>query len=180
MAILFRTSTKARVIYADTSLGVSIPPEAVAGNMAFDIVDVRNLPAQWFPTFWFFYTIYYAQNNPVLKNLTLTEVVDEDELKTVHLCNLMYFGMSGFFITISGLLVAASFELMMQTLGYDTLLEIKPSNVDLGFCLFLTIPTTIIFLLVIFLYWLYPLHDKRLREIPAAVAVKKLAGESSL
>ena len=181
MANQLITSTKTSVMYAVTSLGVAIPSEAVAGLMAFDIVVLRNLPAQWFSAFWYSYTIYYALNNPALGYLPLTEVVDEDEVKTGHQRAWMFFGMSGFIITLSGLLVAASFALMMPAIGYDTLPDLLSFNVNLGFLLFLTIPTTIVFLLAIFLLWRYPLHEKRLREIrPTVVAKKKLAGESSL
>src|SRR5512146_2086285 len=62
----FRTSTKTRLMYSLLSLGVATPAEAVAGIIAFYIVDVKNLPATWYALFWFFYTIYNACNNPVL------------------------------------------------------------------------------------------------------------------
>jgi Na+/melibiose symporter-like transporter len=181
MANQLITSTKTRVMYADASLGEAIPSEAVAGIIAFDIVDLRNLPAQWFSAFWYFCTTYYSLNNPVLGYLTLTEVVDEDEVKTGHPRTRMYFGMSGFIITLGRLLVAASFKLMMPGFGYDTLLDIQPSHVNLGFRLFLTMPTMIVFVSAIFLLWLYPLNGKRLLEIQAGVAANKtLAGESPL
>jgi len=60
------TSRKTRTLYTLSSLGVSIPVEAVAGIIMFYIVDVKNLPAPWFATFWVFYTIYNALNNPLL------------------------------------------------------------------------------------------------------------------
>src|SRR5512142_2725616 len=62
----FATSTETRILYSLISLGVATPAEAVAGIIAFYIVDVKNLPATWYATFWFFYTIYNACNNPVL------------------------------------------------------------------------------------------------------------------
>jgi glycoside/pentoside/hexuronide:cation symporter, GPH family len=113
----------------------------------------------------------------LIGDVIMTEVVDEDEVKTGHQRAGMYFGMSGFIITLSGLLVATAFGLMMPAFGYDTLLDIQPSTVDLGFRLFLTVPTTIGFLLAIFLLWLYPLHGKRLQEVQAAVAAKKLQAD---
>jgi GPH family glycoside/pentoside/hexuronide:cation symporter len=117
----------------------------------------------------------------LIGDVIMTEVVDEDEVKTGHQRAGMYFGMSGFIITLSGLLVATAFGLMMPAFGYDTLLDVQPSTVDLGFRLFLTIPTTIGFLLAIFLLWLYPLYGKRLQEVQEAVAAKKLqVGEQSI
>jgi Na+/melibiose symporter-like transporter len=65
----------------------------------------------------------------------------------------------------------------MPAFGYDTLLEVQPATVDLGFRIFLTVPTTIGFLLAIYLLWLYPLHGKRLVDIHDALE-KKRAGET--
>jgi GPH family glycoside/pentoside/hexuronide:cation symporter len=88
----------------------------------------------------------------------------------------MYFGMIGFLVTLSGLLVSTVFGLMMPAFGYDTLLEVQPASVELGFRLFLTVPTSIGFLLAIFLLWLYPLHGQRLKDIKAKLAAKKGEG----
>jgi GPH family glycoside/pentoside/hexuronide:cation symporter len=109
----------------------------------------------------------------LIGDIIIAEVIDEDEVETGHQRAGMYFGMSGFVITLSGLLVSTVFGLMMPAFGYDTLLEVQPASVDLGFRLFLTIPTTIGFLLAIYLLWLYPLHGKRLQEIKAALEAKK-------
>ena len=62
----FATSTKTRIMYSLVSLGVATLAEAIAGVIAFYIVDVKNLPVTWYSTFWFFYTIYNALNNPAL------------------------------------------------------------------------------------------------------------------
>jgi GPH family glycoside/pentoside/hexuronide:cation symporter len=62
----FATSTKTRVMYAVTSLGVATPAEAISAVIVFYIVDTKNLPATWYATFWFFFTLYNALNIPVL------------------------------------------------------------------------------------------------------------------
>jgi GPH family glycoside/pentoside/hexuronide:cation symporter len=103
----------------------------------------------------------------------MTEVVDEDEVKTGHQRAGMYFGMSGFLITLSGLLVSSVFGLLMPAFGYDTLLEVQPASVDLGFRIFLTVPTSIGFLFAIFLLWLYPLHGKYLQGIKDTLSKKR-------
>lgn len=108
----------------------------------------------------------------LIGDVIITEVIDEDEVKTGHQRAGMYFGMSGFLITLSGLLVSSVFGLMMPAFGYDTLLEVQPATVDLGFRLFLTVPTSVGFLVAIFLLWLYPLHGERLKEIRAKLDVK--------
>ena len=66
----FSTSTKTRIMYSLVSLGVATIAEAIAGIIAFYIVDVKNLPVTWYSTFWFFYTIYNALNNPALGYLS--------------------------------------------------------------------------------------------------------------
>jgi GPH family glycoside/pentoside/hexuronide:cation symporter len=109
----------------------------------------------------------------LIGDVIMTEVVDEDEIKTGHQRAGMYFGMIGFLVTLSGLLVSTVFGWMMPAFGYDTLLEVQPASVELGFRLFLTVPTTIGFLLAIFLLWLYPLHGQRLKDIKAILAAKR-------
>ena len=109
----------------------------------------------------------------LIGDVIMTEVVDEDEVKTGHQRAGMYFGMSGFVITLSGLLVSSVFGLMMPAFGYNTLLDIQPASVDLGFRLFLTVPTSIGFLLAIFLLWLYPLHGNYLCEIREKIQMKR-------
>ena len=110
----------------------------------------------------------------LIGDVIMTEVVDEDEVKTGHQRAGMYFGMSGFLITLSGLLVSSAFGLLMPAFGYDTLLETQPASVDMGFRIFLTVPTSIGFLLAIFLLWLYPLHGKYLAEVRQALEKKRM------
>ena len=114
----------------------------------------------------------------LIGDVIMTEVVDEDEVKTGHQRAGMYFGMIGFVITLSGLLVSSVFGLMMPAFGYNTLLDVQPASVNLGFRLFLTVPTTVGFLLAIYLLWLYPLHGQRLKDIRAALLAKKNVVES--
>ncbi|MBN8655057.1 MAG: MFS transporter [Anaerolineae bacterium] len=112
----------------------------------------------------------------LIGDVIMAEVVDEDEVKTGHQRAGMYFGMSGFLITLSGLVVSSVFGLIMPAFGYDTLLEVQPPSVDLGFRIFLTVPTSIGFLLAIFLLWLYPLHGKYLQEIKDTLKNKRGEG----
>ena len=80
--------------------------------------------------------------------------------------------MSGFIITLSGMLVSAVFGPVMPHFGYDTLLEVQPATVDAGFRIFLTIPPIIGFLLAILALYFYPLHGKRLKDVKAALTAK--------
>ncbi len=110
----------------------------------------------------------------LIGDVIMAEVVDEDEVKTGHQRAGMFFGMSGFLITLSGLLISSVFGLLMPAFGYDTLLEVQPPTVDLGFRIFLTVPTTIGFLLAIFLLWLFPLHGNYLRQIKETLEKKRM------
>jgi Na+/melibiose symporter-like transporter len=62
----------------------------------------------------------------------------------------------------------------MPAFGYDTLLDVQPASVDLGFRIFLTVPTSIGFLLAIFLLWLYPLHGSYLKQIKETLEKKRV------
>ena len=109
----------------------------------------------------------------LIGDVIMAEVIDEDEVKTGHQRAGMYFGMSGFIITLSGLLVSSIFGILLPAFGYDTLLEVQPASVNTGFRIFLTVPTTIGLLLAIYFLKLFPLHGKRLQDIRAALAKKK-------
>jgi len=100
-------------------------------------------------------------------------------VKTGHQRAGMYFGMSGFIITLSGLVVSSVFGLLLPAFGYDTLLEVQPPSVDLGFRLFLTVPTSIGFLLAITLLYLYPLHGNYLKQIKETLDKKKQIKETT-
>ena len=105
----------------------------------------------------------------LIGDVIIAEVVDEDEIKVGQQRAGMYFGMSGFIITLSGMLVSVVFGLLLPRFGYDTLLEVQPASVDLGFRIFLTIPPIIGFLLAILALYFYPLHGERLKEVRRAL-----------
>ena len=112
----------------------------------------------------------------LIGDVIVAEVIDEDEVNTGTQRAGMYFGMTGFIITLSGMLVSGVFGLLLPAFGYDTLLEVQPASVDAGFRIFLTIPPIIGFLLAILALYFYPLHGRRLKEIKTALAVKNKPG----
>jgi GPH family glycoside/pentoside/hexuronide:cation symporter len=105
----------------------------------------------------------------LIGDVIIAEVIDEDEVKVGQQRAGMYFGMSSFVITLSGMLVTGVFGLLLPRFGYDTLLEVQPASVDLGFRIFLTIPPIIGFLLAILALYFYPLHGERLKQIQKAL-----------
>jgi GPH family glycoside/pentoside/hexuronide:cation symporter len=105
----------------------------------------------------------------LIGDVIIAEVIDEDEVKVGQQRAGMYFGMSSFIITLSGMLVSGVFGVLLPRFGYDTLLEVQPASVDLGFRIFLTIPPIVGFLLAILSLYFYPLHGERLQEIKRAL-----------
>ena len=105
----------------------------------------------------------------LIGDVIIAEVVDEDEVKVGQQRAGMYFGMSGFVITLSGMLVSGVFGILLPHFGYNTLLEMQPASVDLGFRIFLTIPPIIGFLLAILALYFYPLHGERLKAVRRAL-----------
>jgi GPH family glycoside/pentoside/hexuronide:cation symporter len=105
----------------------------------------------------------------LIGDVIIAEVVDEDEVKVGQQRAGMYFGMSSFIITLSGMLVSGVFGILLPRFGYDTLLNVQPASVDLGFRIFLTIPPIVGFLLAILALYFYPLHGERLKEVRRAL-----------
>lgn len=105
----------------------------------------------------------------LIGDVIIAEVVDEDEVKVGQQRAGMYFGMSGFVITLSGMLVSGVFGILLPHFGYNTLLDVQPASVDLGFRIFLTIPPIIGFLLAILALYFYPLHGERLKAVRRAL-----------
>jgi GPH family glycoside/pentoside/hexuronide:cation symporter len=77
--------------------------------------------------------------------------------------------MSGFIITLSGMLVSGVFGILLPRFGYNTLLEVQPASVELGFRIFLTIPPIVGFILVIVALYFYPLHGEKLKAVKKAL-----------
>jgi hypothetical protein len=62
---------------------------------------------------------------------------------------------------------------MMSAFEYDTLLNIRPASVDLGFIYTLMMPTTLVYLFAIYSLWQYLSHGKRLQDIHSALTLQK-------
>jgi GPH family glycoside/pentoside/hexuronide:cation symporter len=105
----------------------------------------------------------------LIGDVIIAEVVDEDEVNLGQQRAGMYFGMSGFIITLSGMLVSGVFGILLPRFGYNTLLEVQPASVELGFRIFLTIPPIVGFILVIVALYFYPLHGEKLKAVKKAL-----------
>jgi GPH family glycoside/pentoside/hexuronide:cation symporter len=108
----------------------------------------------------------------LIGDVIIAGVVDEDEVKVGQQRAGMYFGISGFIITLSGMLVSGVFGMLLPRYGYNTLLEVQPASVELGFRIFLTIPPIVGFILAIVALYFYPLHGERLKAVKNALQEK--------
>ena len=105
-------------------------------------------------------------------DVILAEVIDEDEITTGKRRAGMYFGTNSMITTLSSALVAIVFGILLPAYGYDTLLDVQPETVGMGFRVFMSIPSIIGSLLAIVALWFYPIHGERLARIKAALKEK--------
>lgn len=115
----------------------------------------------------------------LMDNVLISDVIDEDEVKTGQRREGMYFGLNGLVVTLSAAIVSVVFGLIAPAYGYDTRLEIQPETVSTGFRLFMTgLPfagCTLAFLALL----TYPLHGKRLAEVKTQLAQRHAAKASA-
>jgi len=113
----------------------------------------------------------------LMGDVTLSDVIDEDETRTGQRREGMYFGMSGLIITMAYALSSIVFGWISKSYGYDPLLVSQPESVALGFRVFMSIPPAIGSILAIITLLFYPLHGKRLQEVKAKLRQKALNGD---
>ncbi len=106
----------------------------------------------------------------LMDNVLISDVIDEDEVKTGQRREGMYFGLNGLVVTLSAAIVSVVFGIIAPAYGYDTRVEVQPESVATGFRVFMTgLPfagCALAFLALL----TYPLHGKRLKEVKAQVA----------
>lgn len=106
----------------------------------------------------------------LMGEVILCDVVDDDELRTGCRREGMYFGMSAFINTFSQSLAAVVFGLVTSAYGYNSALAVQPPSVEMGFRVFMSIPTFVGMLLAVLSLAFYPLHGEHLRRLRAAMA----------
>lgn len=110
----------------------------------------------------------------LMGDVTLSDVIDEDETRTGQRREGMYFGMSGLIITLAYALSSIVFGWISTSYGYDPLLVSQPESVALGFRVFMSIPPAAGSFLAIITLLFYPLHGKRLQEVKVKLRQKAL------
>jgi len=117
----------------------------------------------------------------LMDNVLISDVIDEDEVKTGQRREGMYFGLNGLVVTLSAAIVAVVFGLIAPAYGYDTRLDVQPESVATGFRIFMTgLPFAGCALAFIALLT-YPLHGERLAAVKAELHRRRqLAGENEV
>lgn len=115
----------------------------------------------------------------LMDNVLISDVIDEDEVKTGQRREGMYFGLNGLVVTLSTAIVSVVFGLIAPAYGYDTRLEVQPESVATGFRIFMTgLPfagCTLAFIALL----TYPLHGKQLAAVKKILAQRHSPLETS-
>ena len=109
----------------------------------------------------------------LMDNVLISDVIDEDEVKTGQRREGMYFGLNGLVVTLSAAIVSIVFGIVAPAYGYDTRLEVQPDTVATGFRVFMTGLPFIGCALAFLALLTYPLHGARLREVKATLETRR-------
>ncbi len=105
----------------------------------------------------------------VLTDLLLSDVVDEDELRTGTRREGMYFGINGLFIRLAGSIQAAVTALILTGTGYQADLAEQAAGAVIGLRALMTaLPVAGMVIALAAMYY-YPLHGARLDQVKAEV-----------
>lgn len=106
----------------------------------------------------------------LMDNILISDVIDEDEVKTGQRREGMYFGLNGLVVTLSTAIVSVAFGIIAPAYGYDTRLEIQPESVATGFRVFMTGLPFVGCALAFLALLTYPLHGEQLRMVKEILA----------
>lgn len=106
----------------------------------------------------------------VLTDLMIADIVDEDEIRTGVRREGMYFGVNALFIRLAVSVESIIVGWVFTRTGYNADLVAQPGPAITGLRLLVTAVPLASFALAAMMFYLYPLHGKRLGEIKAALA----------
>ncbi|MEY4408163.1 MAG: MFS transporter [Proteobacteria bacterium] len=101
----------------------------------------------------------------LMDNMLISDVIDEDEVRTGTRREAMYVGMNGMVITLSTAIVFVAFGLISSIYGYDASLAQQPASVSDGFRIFMALLPCAGCATAFLVLQTYPLHGERLREM---------------
>lgn len=107
----------------------------------------------------------------VLLDVMLSDVVDEDELKTGARREGMYFGINGLMVRLAISFQSVITGFVMNATGYDAKLSVaeQPVSAITGMKILLVVIPVVSVAIAILIYSRYPLHGERLREVKEKV-----------
>ncbi len=111
----------------------------------------------------------------LMDNVLISDVIDEDEVKTGQRREGMYFGLNGLVVTLSAAIVSIVFGIVAPAYGYDTRLDVQPESVATGFRLFMAGLPFIGCALAFVALLTYPLHGEQLQAVKKRLAAKHAA-----
>lgn len=160
-----RLEPRTTLLIAYTAMGLSTIPLYLANSMAGALATAAVMGVA-------------LAGLLLMGDVTLSDVIDEDDVKTGQRREGMYFGMSGLIITLAYALSSAVFGWVSSAYGYDPLLSTQPESVALGFRIYMSIPPAVGSLLAIAALLFYPLHGNRLTAVKAALQQRHQAAAS--
>jgi GPH family glycoside/pentoside/hexuronide:cation symporter len=113
----------------------------------------------------------------ILLDVMISDIVDEDEIKTGARREGMYFGVNGFMVRLGISVQSVLMGYILSTSGYDANLAIgaQPESALIGIKSLITIVPIVSLVFAVLFFSLYPLHGDRLREVKEKMV--KLHGE---
>ncbi len=115
----------------------------------------------------------------VLLDVMLSDVIDEDELKTGTRREGMYFGINGFMVRIAISFQSVIMGMVLSRSGYNANLPVdsQPLGAIIGIKSLLVIVPIISLVFALAFYCMYPLADEKLDEVKARLRALHAGGE---
>lgn len=110
----------------------------------------------------------------ILLEVLIADVIDEDETRTGHRREGMYFGVNGFIIRLGVSLQAVITGLILNTSGYNAYKAVQSATAVTGIRLLIAGVPLVALALALVCIWLYPLHGPKLGAVKEAIASRRL------
>jgi glycoside/pentoside/hexuronide:cation symporter, GPH family len=101
----------------------------------------------------------------LMGDVILSDVIDEDQLRTGTRREGMYFGTISTVTTLTGIITGTLFALTSSWSGYNPTLETQPATVGFGFRMMLTLTPFFASCIAVIALLAYPLHGKTLERL---------------
>lgn len=106
----------------------------------------------------------------VLIDVLISDVIDEDELKTGARREGMYFGVNALLVRLGISLQAVIMSTVLTLTGYNPALAVQPPSAVTGMRILVSIVPILTLVFALIAVLLYPLHGARLAEVRAGIS----------